>query len=66
MSTRIITIDGPAGAGKSTVSKLLSQKLKCVYVDTGALYRGVAFEIQRQNIDWKDDAVLKNFLKNLD
>jgi len=66
MSTRIITIDGPAGAGKSTVSKLLSQKLKCVYVDTGALYRGVAFEIQRQNIDWKDDAVLKNFLKKLD
>ena len=65
MSTRIITIDGPAGAGKSTVSKLLSQKLKCVYVDTGALYRGVAFEIQRQNIDWKDDAVLKNFLKKL-
>jgi len=66
MSTRIITIDGPAGAGKSTVSKLLSQKLKCVYVDTGALYRGVAFEIQRQNIDWKDDAVLENFLKNID
>ena len=66
MSTKIITIDGPAGAGKSTVSKLLSQKLKCVYVDTGALYRGVAFEIQRQNIDWEDDAVLDNFLSDLD
>lgn len=66
MNTRIITIDGPAGAGKSTVSKLLSQKLKCVYVDTGALYRGVAFEIQRQNIDWENDAVLENFLSDLD
>ncbi|MCK5695715.1 MAG: (d)CMP kinase [Desulfobacula sp.] len=66
MSTRIITIDGPAGAGKSTVSKLLSKQLGCVYVDTGALYRGVAFEIQRQDIDWKNDAALENFLSNLD
>jgi cytidylate kinase len=66
MRTRIITIDGPAGAGKSTISKLLSKKLNCVYVDTGALYRGVAFEIQRQNIDWEDDGVLEDFLKNLD
>ena len=40
MATRIITIDGPAGAGKTTVSKLLSQKLGIIYVDTGAIYRG--------------------------
>jgi len=66
MSTRIITIDGPAGAGKTTVSKLLSQKLGCIYVDTGALYRGVALEIQRQDIDWEDDKVLEGFLKGLD
>lgn len=66
MRTRIITIDGPAGAGKSTVSKLLSKELNCVYVDTGALYRGVAFEIKRQDIDWKNDAVLENFLRDID
>jgi len=66
MGKRIITIDGPAGAGKTTVSKLLSQKLGCVYVDTGALYRGVAFEIQRQDINWEDDERLENFLKDLD
>lgn len=65
MKPKIITIDGPAGAGKTTVSKLLSKKLKCVYVDTGALYRGVAYEIQRQDIDWENDTVLKDFLKDL-
>ena len=66
MKPKIITIDGPAGAGKTTVSKLLSKKLQCVYVDTGALYRGVAFEIQRQNINWKNDTELEDFLKALD
>jgi cytidylate kinase len=66
MNHRIITIDGPAGAGKTTISKLLAKKLGCVYVDTGALYRGVAYEIQTQGIDWKDDACLDAFLKGLD
>ncbi len=66
MNTRIITIDGPAGAGKTTVSRLLSQKLGCIYVDTGALYRGVAFEILRQKINWEKDDILEGFLKNLD
>nr|NJM03346.1 (d)CMP kinase [Desulfobacula sp.] len=66
MYTRIITIDGPAGAGKTTVSKLLAQKLGCIYVDTGALYRGVAFEILQQKINWEDDPVLEGFLKTLD
>ncbi len=66
MNTRIITIDGPAGAGKTTVSRMLSKKLRCVYVDTGALYRGVAYEIQRQEIDWENDEILDGFLKHLD
>ena len=66
MNTRIITIDGPAGAGKTTVSRMLSKKLGCVYVDTGALYRGVAYEIKRQEIDWENDEVLDGFLKHLD
>lgn len=66
MKKKIITIDGPAGAGKTTVSKLLSQKLGCIYVDTGALYRGVAFEILSQKINWEDDDILEKFLKKLD
>jgi CMP/dCMP kinase len=66
MSSRVITIDGPAGAGKSTISKLLSQKLGIVYVDTGALYRGVAFEIKKQNIEWENDSRLEAFIKDID
>jgi CMP/dCMP kinase len=42
----IITIDGPAGAGKSTISKLLASRLSCVYLDTGALYRAVAYQLK--------------------
>jgi cytidylate kinase len=41
----VVTIDGPAGAGKSTVSKALAQKLSYIYLDTGALYRAVAYKI---------------------
>ena len=66
MATRIITIDGPAGAGKTTVSKLLSQKLGIIYVDTGAIYRGVAFEIKSQNIEWENAVILETFLEGLD
>jgi cytidylate kinase len=66
MKHRIITIDGPAGAGKTTISKLLAKKLGCIYVDTGALYRGVAYEIKSQAIDWENDACLDAFLTGLD
>ncbi len=66
MDFRIVTIDGPAGAGKTTVAKALAKKLGCVYVDTGALYRGVAYEIEQQGRDWKDKAALANFLNTLD
>lgn len=41
----IITVDGPAGAGKSTVSKILAQQLSYIYLDTGALYRAVAYKL---------------------
>ncbi len=64
--TRIVTIDGPAGAGKTTVSRILAHRLGCVYVDTGALYRGAAYEIQRQGIQWENDHDLEAFLKTLD
>ncbi|MBF0469259.1 MAG: (d)CMP kinase [Desulfamplus sp.] len=63
--TRIITIDGPAGAGKTTVSKALSARLGCVYVDTGSLYRGVAYEVCRCNVNWRDEAELAALLSSL-
>ncbi len=66
MKYRIITIDGPAGAGKTTISNLLANQLGCVYVDTGALYRGVAYEIKQQKIDWETDASLGKFLAGLE
>lgn len=66
MTYRIITIDGPAGAGKTTVSRLLAKKLGCVRVDTGALYRAVAFEINRQAVPWQNDDALESFLSRLD
>ena len=46
----VITIDGPAGAGKSTVSKALARKLSYVYLDTGALYRAIAYKILEEGI----------------
>lgn len=45
-----IAIDGPAGAGKSTIAKMIAEKLKFIYVDTGAMYRAMALYMIRENI----------------
>jgi cytidylate kinase len=58
----IVAIDGPAGAGKSTVSKLLARRLGLSFVDTGALYRTVALSARRQGIATEDDAGLAALL----
>ena len=47
----IITIDGPAGAGKSTVGRLLAQSLGYLYLDSGALYRAVAWQALQLGLD---------------
>jgi cytidylate kinase len=55
-----IAVDGPAGAGKSTVSKIIAENLGIIYLDTGAMYRAVAFKALENNIDPNDyNAVLK-------
>ncbi|MBF0100289.1 MAG: (d)CMP kinase [Desulfobacterales bacterium] len=54
----IITIDGPAGAGKTTVSRILASKLGFSYIDTGALYRGLAYAIIQANIDPNNDQAI--------
>ena len=51
MSVRVIAIDGPAGSGKSTVGRALASRLGLEYLDTGAMYRGVAFAALRRGID---------------
>ena len=48
----IITIDGPAGAGKSSVAKMLAQRLGFRFLDTGAMYRAVALAALRHGLDW--------------
>lgn len=61
----LITIDGPAGAGKTTVSRMLASRLDFLYVDTGALYRGVAFEVFSREIDPEDDRALEKIVPGL-
>ena len=65
MRPLIVAIDGPAGAGKSTVSKLLARRLGLSFVDTGALYRTVALSARRQNIAPDDDAALGALLPRI-
>ncbi|MEY2421300.1 MAG: CMP/dCMP kinase [Acidimicrobiaceae bacterium] len=52
---RVIAIDGPAGSGKSTVARHLAERLELAYLDTGAMYRAVAFAALRRNVDPDDD-----------
>ena len=62
----VITIDGPAGAGKTTVSKELSKCLGYRYIDTGALYRGIALAADLQKVAPEDDAGLERLCSSMD
>ncbi|UCF94754.1 MAG: (d)CMP kinase [Desulfobacterales bacterium] len=66
MKKLLITIDGPAGAGKTTVSRRLADRLGYKYIDTGALYRGVAYVARAQGIGPDDDGGLQRLAKQLD
>jgi len=61
----LITIDGPSGAGKTTVSRILAGRLGYKYIDTGALYRGVALEAISAGLNPDDDTGLENVLSSL-
>ncbi|SMB94418.1 cytidylate kinase [Desulfonispora thiosulfatigenes DSM 11270] len=55
-----VTIDGPAGAGKSSVSKILAQRLGYVYIDTGAMYRTLTYSAIKEKVDFSDiDSIIK-------
>ncbi len=60
-----IAIDGPAGAGKSTVARQAAEKLGFLYVDTGAMYRTIALYMLKNNIDTADDAALAEALEKI-
>ncbi|MBW1719156.1 MAG: (d)CMP kinase [Deltaproteobacteria bacterium] len=61
----IITIDGPAGAGKSTVSKELAKRLGYTYLDTGAMYRAVAWAARHKGVDVRDQKSLSELCNDL-
>lgn len=61
-----IALDGPSGAGKSTVAKALAKRLDIIYLDTGAMYRSLAYVAVKQGIDVNDEAAVKPMLDNLD
>lgn len=61
-----IAIDGPAGAGKSTIAKIISKSLGIIYLDTGAMYRSVALKAIREGINTKDQEKLSNLVEKTD
>lgn len=62
----IIAIDGPAGAGKSTIAKMLAHDLGYIYIDTGAMYRTVTYKAMKLNLDISDDYALWTMAVNTD
>jgi cytidylate kinase len=63
---QIITIDGPAGSGKSTVSRMLAKRIHYSYLDTGAMYRAVALIATRKGMDFHDGETLGKSCRKLD
>jgi len=61
----IVTIDGPAGAGKSTIARALAQRLGFRFLDTGAMYRAVAWAARQAGHDWQDAAGLVKLAETL-
>jgi len=64
--TKIITIDGPSGSGKGTVSRLLADKLSFQYLDSGALYRVLSIAATRRNVDTDNKAELSLIAEHMD
>jgi cytidylate kinase len=63
---RIVAIDGPAGSGKSTVAKAVADRLRMAYLDTGAMYRAIAFAALRRGIDPEDRPTVARLAQRVD
>ncbi len=61
----VVTIDGPSGSGKGTISKLIAKKLGYTYLDTGALYRAVAWKTREEKVRTDDDEALKQITEDI-
>ena len=66
MTTYNIAIDGPAGAGKSTIAKRAAKQLGFIYVDTGAMYRAMALYLLRKGIDRTDEKAIEASCLDMD
>lgn len=62
----IVAIDGPAGAGKSTISSQLARALDYLYIDTGAMFRAVAYLVRKQQLDPQDEAALERLCQDIE
>ena len=63
--TKVVTIDGPSGVGKGTISEYLSDKLAWNYLNSGALYRAIAWVVKNDSIRLSDITTLENASKNI-
>ena len=61
-----VAIDGPAGAGKSTIAKLAAKKLNLIYVDTGAMYRAMALFMLREGVNPQDTEAVERKCREAD
>lgn len=59
----IIAVDGPAGAGKSTIARLVARKLAYTYLDTGAMYRAMTWQAIHENVNLEDEAAITELAK---
>lgn len=64
MSNLVIAVDGPAGAGKSTIAKIIAEKLNINYIDTGAMYRAITYKCLEKNIDINNEDEVTKIAKD--
>ena len=58
-----IAIDGPAGAGKSTIAKIIAKELGILYLDTGAMYRAITYGVWKNKMDFSDQEAIADFTR---